>query len=350
MAQYKVPQDVEAEDKLLGPFTFRQFIYLLIAAIGIAGAWGLYQIFPLLAIIPVPFSFFFGILALPIKKDQPMETYLAAIISFYLKPNRRIWTPGQRESTIKITAPKKVEKSRTKNITEDEASHRLSFLANIVDTEGYAIRGESLMQDEYAAEANTVEDILDQNNPVIDQMIANEQKARKEELVREMRTAMNRANNLSAQGTTQPISTQPIPAQQIPVQPFVAQNPVRIQAPGANYQAPAQQFAQPTQNFQQFQQPQQFQQQFRQPQQYQQPQQFQPTQNFQQFQQPQQQQFQPTQPTATQKINPTTMNQATLNKRMQDLANNPAFSVQTIAEQAKRLQNQSNNNINNFSA
>jgi hypothetical protein len=44
------------------------------------------------------------------------------------------------------------------------------------------------------------------------------------------------------------------------------------------------------------------------------------------------------------------MNQATLNKRMQDLANNPAFSVQTIAEQAKRLQNQSNNNINNFSA
>ena len=30
MAQYKVPQDVEAEDKLLGPFTFRQFVYLMI--------------------------------------------------------------------------------------------------------------------------------------------------------------------------------------------------------------------------------------------------------------------------------------------------------------------------------
>ena len=33
MATYKVPQDVEAEDKLLGPFTFRQFIYLLIACL-----------------------------------------------------------------------------------------------------------------------------------------------------------------------------------------------------------------------------------------------------------------------------------------------------------------------------
>ena len=87
MATYKVPQDVEAEDKLLGPFTFRQFIYLLISAAGIAIIFGLFQIFPLLAIIPIPFTFFFLILALPIKKDQPMEVYLASIASFYLKPN-----------------------------------------------------------------------------------------------------------------------------------------------------------------------------------------------------------------------------------------------------------------------
>ena len=31
MAEHKVPQDVEAEDKLLGPFSFRQFLYLLVA-------------------------------------------------------------------------------------------------------------------------------------------------------------------------------------------------------------------------------------------------------------------------------------------------------------------------------
>ena len=33
MAEYKVAQDVEAEDKLIGPFSFRQFIYLIIVAI-----------------------------------------------------------------------------------------------------------------------------------------------------------------------------------------------------------------------------------------------------------------------------------------------------------------------------
>ena len=198
MAQYKVPQDVEAEDKLLGPFTFRQFIYLLIAAAGIAGAWGLFQLFPLLALIPLPFVFFFGVLALPLKKDQPMETYLAAIISFYFKPNRRIWTAGQRESTIKIIAPKKAEKSRTRNLTEEEASHRLSFLASIIDTEGYAIRGDSSMKDEYAAEADTIEDVLDADNPVIDRIIEQEQTERKQELIAQMHTAINRTDNLTA--------------------------------------------------------------------------------------------------------------------------------------------------------
>ena len=45
MAQYKVPQDVEADDKLIGPFSFRQFVYLLIAGGLIALAVGLFQIF-----------------------------------------------------------------------------------------------------------------------------------------------------------------------------------------------------------------------------------------------------------------------------------------------------------------
>ena len=65
MAEYKVAQDVEAEDKLIGPFSFRQFIYLIIAAVAVALAWGLGQIFIDLAIIPLPVIIFFTVLALP---------------------------------------------------------------------------------------------------------------------------------------------------------------------------------------------------------------------------------------------------------------------------------------------
>lgn len=68
MAQYKVPQDVEADDKLLGPFSFRQFVYLLVAGGLIALAVGLFQLFPLLAIIPLPPVLLLVALALPLKK------------------------------------------------------------------------------------------------------------------------------------------------------------------------------------------------------------------------------------------------------------------------------------------
>ena len=215
MATYKVPQDVEAEDKLLGPFTFRQFIYLLISAAGIAIIFGLFQIFPLLAIIPIPFTFFFLILALPIKKDQPMELYLASIASFYLKPNTRRWTPGQKETTIKITAPKIVEKPRARNITEEEASTRLSFLSNLVDSEGYAIRGNSNFNEDFIAENNNIVDILDQDsNQNINQMIAKEQQNRHAALISNMKAAISNAdqnlpptftqNNTQTQFTNQP--------------------------------------------------------------------------------------------------------------------------------------------------
>ena len=109
MAVYKVPQDVEADDKLLGPFSFRQFIYLLIVAGAGFLAWGLSRLFLPLAVLPLPIIFFFGLLALPLRKDQPMEIYMAAIVSFYLKPRRRLWVPDGIQSMVEITAPKTTE-------------------------------------------------------------------------------------------------------------------------------------------------------------------------------------------------------------------------------------------------
>ena len=202
MATYKVPQDVEAEDRLLGPFTFRQFVYLLIAAIAGALAAALFQIFPLLAILPLPVIIFFLILALPLKKDQPMETYLAAIVSFYMKPNKRFWRPGQGETTIQITAPKIVEKSRTRDISEEEASHRLSFLSNLVDSEGYAIRGNhnGNFTENFIADTEDVNDFMDdsQNQNLIN-LMQKEKVARHAEIINQMKAAINNTEN--AMGT-----------------------------------------------------------------------------------------------------------------------------------------------------
>ncbi len=215
MATYKVPQDVEADDKLIGPFSFRQFVYLmLVFGLGVA-AVALFQVFPLLAIIPLPFAFFFLILALPIKKDQPMEVYLAALLSFYTKPRKRFWMTGQSDSTILITAPKKVEENRVRDITEEETGHRLSFLAAIVDSEGYAIKNaNSPMRDEFYAEAYNATDMFDRSGTNrLNHLISKEQQERHDEIVNQMRAAIQQSNqtNQAATPITGDRVIQPLP-------------------------------------------------------------------------------------------------------------------------------------------
>ena len=237
MAQYKVPQDVEADDKLLGPFTFRQFVYLLITAALVGILIFLFQLFPLLALIPLPFILLFGALALPIKKDQPMETYLAAIVSYYLKPRTRTWNPGQRETTIDITAPKIVEDKKVRDISGEEATHRLSFLADIVDTQGQSVNAfnNSVMRDDLVAEAKSTADMFENNHfDTLNIAIEKEQQNRHDELMKKMRSAIaeNKAyQTVEIKPVTKTAQTAQLvqPAQPAPVQPAapapVAQKP-----------------------------------------------------------------------------------------------------------------------------
>lgn len=195
MAVYKIPQDVEADDKLLGPFSFRQFIYLIIAAMGIAIGWILGRLSIPLAIIPLPIIVLFGALALPLRKDQPMEIYLAAILSFYLKPRKRVWQADGIHSLVEIVAPQTVEEHLTKDISQTEAERRLSYLANIVDSRGWAVRGlsvaeadDSLKADVYY-EARQAQDVLDDSGLVahkIEDMIDHTEVERRKETLDRM--------------------------------------------------------------------------------------------------------------------------------------------------------------------
>lgn len=168
MATYKVPQDVEAEDKLLGPFSFRQFVYLAIALGGAVMAFFLFRLFPVLVIIPLPIVALFGILALPLRKDQPMETYLIAVLRFYLKPKLRRWDPEGVISYVEVIAPKLVEEKLTKEFGAESAQERLDYLARIMDSRGWAHKGVETttnpsVNSAVAAEAQATVDVMDED-------------------------------------------------------------------------------------------------------------------------------------------------------------------------------------------
>ena len=142
MATYKVIQDVEAEDKILGPLSLKQLIYASISAgfvflgfrlVTLAGS--IY-----LAIPFIPFVLVFGALAAPLSKDQTTEMWLAAMIRFYTKPRKRIWDQDGMKELVQITVPKKIEKHYTDGLNQNQVRSRLHALATTMDSRGWAVK------------------------------------------------------------------------------------------------------------------------------------------------------------------------------------------------------------------
>ncbi|HEY8999533.1 MAG TPA: PrgI family protein [Candidatus Saccharimonadales bacterium] len=141
MATYKVIQDIEAEDKLLGPLTFRQFIYggicaifLYISFLTITKGVGF------LAILFAPPGLVCGFFAWPWGRDQPTEVWALAKVRFLFKPRKRLWDQNGAKELVTVTAPKKVEVDYTNGLSENEVQSRLSALANTIDSRGWAIK------------------------------------------------------------------------------------------------------------------------------------------------------------------------------------------------------------------
>lgn len=141
MATYKVIQDIEAEDHILGPLTLRQFIY------GLITAFCLYMSFisvvkhvGLLLIVFLPPALFCGFFTFPFGKDQPTEVWALAKIRFLFMPRRRIWNQSGVKELVTVTAPKKIEISRTNGLSQTEVKSRLQALADTIDSRGWAIK------------------------------------------------------------------------------------------------------------------------------------------------------------------------------------------------------------------
>lgn len=104
--QFQVPQFIEIEDKLFGPFTFKQFAYL---AGGAGIVFVLYKILPffiaILLIIPI------AVLALALAfykiNGKPFIFYLQAAIEYQMKSKLYIWKqrlakPEEKENVDEI--------------------------------------------------------------------------------------------------------------------------------------------------------------------------------------------------------------------------------------------------------
>ncbi len=252
MATYKVLQDIEAEDKFVGPLTLKQFIF---AAITIVACYISFLFITkhvwFLALPLLPIIFAGGFLAFPWGRDQPTEIWLLAKVRFLFKPRLRIWDQDGVEELVTITAPKRVEEVLTDNLSQTEVKSRLRALADTIDSRGWVVKNvnvnmfadpsygatlansdrlvspSSLPQAVPAVDIRADEDILDAtSNPVaqqLDQMITASTKEHREEMmeqiqaVRDRQTAQPSTPTQSGQNQPlwfmdEPASGQPLPA------------------------------------------------------------------------------------------------------------------------------------------
>jgi len=146
MATYKVLQDIEAEDKLLGPLTLKQFIFAIITtvigfvAFKIATTTGLSVVrWPFVIVLLIPMVIF-GFLAAPIARDQPNDIWLLARVRFLIKPHVRIWNQDGLSQLVTITVPQKIQQILTNGLNQNEVRSRLGALASTLDSRGWAIK------------------------------------------------------------------------------------------------------------------------------------------------------------------------------------------------------------------
>lgn len=140
MGTYKVLQDIEAEDKLLGPLTLKQFIFAIVAAVFMFIAFMFAKISIVLVVPWLVPILFFGFMASPIGRDQPNDVWLAARIRFLIKPRKRRWDQSGMVELVTITAPKKAVATRTNGLNQTQVTSRLKALSATMDSRGWAVK------------------------------------------------------------------------------------------------------------------------------------------------------------------------------------------------------------------
>lgn len=158
MPQYKVPQNVESEDTILGQLTIKQFIYVVIAVGWGFLCWRILGVAPLVAILLIlPISGPLLALGLIRREGQSFETYFVAMIRFMLVPRKRQWYKDDAKVVIKEPEKKPIDEMPSAH-NPVQVRGELRKLATIVDSRGRIPKG----ADVQAPDANVAASALSQ--------------------------------------------------------------------------------------------------------------------------------------------------------------------------------------------
>jgi hypothetical protein len=109
--QFQVPQNIDLEDKIVGPLTLIQFLYVLGGALidyFLFQALG-QDYFSLFLVAGIPIALISLSLAFFKIQDQPLSHFISVGLVYMTKPKLRLWSRQTNFSPILTAPPKKEE-------------------------------------------------------------------------------------------------------------------------------------------------------------------------------------------------------------------------------------------------
>lgn len=130
--QFKVPQNIDMQDRILGPLTMVQFIY---AVIGGGICYAIYSA------VKAPYSYFIVapialfILAMIFLKinERPFLNFLVSLIEFQAAPKKRFWHHENNSTNFTITLSSPTNAQTTVTPTKNFSHEQIKNVAERLD-------------------------------------------------------------------------------------------------------------------------------------------------------------------------------------------------------------------------
>lgn len=136
MEQFVVPQFIDAEDKIMGPLTGRQFVIILLMFMTEAIMWRVMPFVPFL-LVGLPLFAFCVILAFVRVNGQAFHLFLLNLTQSLKKPKLRVWDKSLSDAEVrahmtKVAPPPPPPEARKAPVS----ASRLQELSLVVNTGG----------------------------------------------------------------------------------------------------------------------------------------------------------------------------------------------------------------------
>lgn len=130
---FSVPQFIDVEDKIAGPLTWKQLLWMIGMGATLLVFYGMFDI-ALFIIAAVPTVLVFVALAFYRPNGFPLTTFIFYAVLFIFRPKVSVWERPARQQPITKVPKEKIATAdtRAKHIDQE----KLTELARILDSRG----------------------------------------------------------------------------------------------------------------------------------------------------------------------------------------------------------------------